>query len=131
VTTRMRKTAYQGTAARASSDAATVAVYRLVMSRGVWKGVVMDSLKYWWAPLSPTLLHPVRGPSLKLPFLRWPARRAGGLQPSSTPLDTPRRAPMAMSHRCFSLDDQPRCRSVDINTDSLDTVLLKARQDKI
>jgi hypothetical protein len=28
------------------------------------------------------------------PFQRWPARRAGGLRSSSTPLDTPRRTPM-------------------------------------
>jgi hypothetical protein len=28
------------------------------------------------------------------PFLGWPGHRAGGLRPSSTPLDTPRRTPM-------------------------------------
>jgi hypothetical protein len=32
------------------------------------------------------------------PFQGWPARRAGGLQPSSTPLDTPRRTPMVFGH---------------------------------
>jgi hypothetical protein len=29
-----------------------------------------------------------------LSFLGWPAHKAGGLRPSSTPLDTPRRTPL-------------------------------------
>jgi hypothetical protein len=46
----------------------------------------------------PTLLCPVGESGLKRPYLRsfqgWPARRAVGLRPSSTPLDTPRRTLM-------------------------------------
>jgi hypothetical protein len=32
-------------------------------------------------------------------FLEWPACRAGGLQPSSTPLDTPRHTSLNFSNR--------------------------------
>jgi hypothetical protein len=56
---------------------------------GVWHGVAMDSLKFHPSLPCPTLLRPAGGPPLK-----WQARRAGGLQPSSTPLGTPRRTPM-------------------------------------
>jgi len=44
---------------------------------GVWQGVAMDSLKFHPGPACLTLLCPV-----------------GGLQPSSSLLDTPRRMPM-------------------------------------
>jgi hypothetical protein len=36
------------------------------------------------------------------PFQGWPARRAGGLWPSSTPLDTPRHMPLFKSRRLQS-----------------------------
>jgi hypothetical protein len=44
---------------------------------GVWKGEAMDSLKFHPDPPCQNLLRPM-----------------GGLQPSSIPLDTPRRTPM-------------------------------------
>jgi hypothetical protein len=48
----------------------------------------MDSLKFHLGLPYPTLLQPFQG---------WPAHRAGALQLSSTPLDTPRRTPMSIS----------------------------------
>jgi hypothetical protein len=36
-------------------------------------------------------------------FQEWSVRRADGLQPSSTPLDTPHHKPMLTSHNCKSL----------------------------
>jgi hypothetical protein len=47
------------------------------------QGVAMDSLKFHPSPPCPT-------PETALPpFQGWPARRAGGLQPSSTPFGKP------------------------------------------
>jgi hypothetical protein len=47
----------------------------------------MDSLKFHPGLPCPTLLRPAGGPPPKQPYGRfW-----GGLRPSSTPLDTPRR----------------------------------------
>jgi hypothetical protein len=42
-----------------------------------------------------TLLRPAVGPPLKRPY-GWPSRRAGGVRPSVTLLDTPRRKPMSV-----------------------------------
>jgi hypothetical protein len=59
----------------------------------VWQGLAMDFLKLHLDQPSPTLLHPVGEPSLKT-FQERPTCRAGGLQPSSTLLDTPHHMPM-------------------------------------
>jgi hypothetical protein len=63
-----------------------------VGSLGVWQGVAVDSLKFHLGLPCPTFLRPAAGPSLKRPY-----SRAGDLLPSSTPLDTPRRASMVGS----------------------------------
>jgi hypothetical protein len=60
--------------------------------------LTMDSIKFHPALpcptlLRPTLLRPVGGPLLQ----GWPAHMAGGLRPSSTPMDTLRRSPMIIS----------------------------------
>jgi hypothetical protein len=45
----------------------------------------------------PAILYRPAAPAMALwPFQGWPARRAGYLQPSSTPLGTPRRTPMTL-----------------------------------
>jgi hypothetical protein len=56
---------------------------------GVWQAVAMDSLKFHSGLPCPTLQHPACGSPLKRPFKGWTTHRAGGLWPSSTPLDTP------------------------------------------
>jgi hypothetical protein len=48
---------------------------------GVWQGVAMDSLKIHTGTSCPSFLGCAGGPPLKL----WPAHRAGGQRPSSTP----------------------------------------------
>jgi hypothetical protein len=71
---------------------------------GVRQGVARDSLMFHPGPPCLTLLRPKGWPPLKRRFsetaLRsfqvWPARRTGGLQLSSTFLDTPRRTPMGL-----------------------------------
>jgi hypothetical protein len=58
----------------------------------------MDSLKFHPGPAMPDPATPYGQPTPETalwPFPRWPARRTGILQPSSTPLDTPRRTPLA------------------------------------
>jgi hypothetical protein len=65
---------------------------------GVWQGVVMDSLKVLlgFAMSNPSYPCGWTTPEMALPmFQGWPARRASSLRPSSTPLDTPRRMPVA------------------------------------
>jgi hypothetical protein len=52
---------------------------------------ISESLNFHLGPPFPTLLYPVGGPPQNGLFLGWPACRAGGLWPSSTSLDTPRR----------------------------------------
>jgi hypothetical protein len=58
---------------------------------GEWEWVPMDSLKFHSGPPYSTLLRPVA----LWPFHGGPTCRAGGLRPSSIPLDTPRRTPMS------------------------------------
>jgi hypothetical protein len=59
------------------------------------KGVSTDSLEFNAGPPCPTLIRPAGGPPPKRPFWGWPARRVGGLRPSSSPLDTPSRTGLA------------------------------------
>jgi hypothetical protein len=67
---------------------------------GIWQRVAMDILKF--LPGRPCHAMPYLSmlcrqaiPETALrSFPGWPARKAGGLQPSSTPLDTPRRTPI-------------------------------------
>jgi hypothetical protein len=57
----------------------------------------MASLKFHPGPPCPTLLRPAGGPPLKRPYGRFwggPPRRAGGLRPSRSLLDAPRRTPV-------------------------------------
>jgi hypothetical protein len=65
----------------------------------------MDCLKFYPGLACPTLLLPAGGPPLKRPYSRFssgpPAGQVAGLQPSSTPLDTPRRKPMTKYSRMF------------------------------
>jgi hypothetical protein len=66
---------------------------------GVWQGVAMNSLKFHPGPPCHTLLCPVGGPHLKRAYSRFRGglstrQVVGGLRPSSTHLDTPRRTPM-------------------------------------
>jgi hypothetical protein len=62
---------------------------------GIWKWVEMDSPMFHPGLPCLTLLRPAGGPPLKRPYGRFrdglPAERAapaGGLRPSSTPVDT-------------------------------------------
>jgi hypothetical protein len=55
---------------------------------GIWQGVARNTLKFHLAPPCLTFLRPAPETALQL-FQGWPARRAGGQWPSSTPLDTP------------------------------------------
>jgi hypothetical protein len=64
-------------------------VITLLIPMGVWQGVAMDSLKFHLGRPCLTLLCPTG----RLPLKRLYGK-AGGLQPSSTPLDTPGHVPM-------------------------------------
>jgi hypothetical protein len=62
--------------------------------RPIWEGVSTDSLKFYTGPPCLTFLCPQSGPPAKRPYICFwgglPAGRAGGLQPSSTSMDTTR-----------------------------------------
>jgi hypothetical protein len=78
--------------------------------RGVWQGVAMDYPEFHPGSPCPTLLRPEGKPPLKRPFQGWPTHMAGGLQPSSTPLDTPRRTHMLRWRSLMaSLTSRPNC----------------------
>jgi hypothetical protein len=54
------------------------------------------------------------------PFQGWPAHRAGGLRPSSTPFDTPRRTPLVLRDmKTLSIhgDEIPKWRPLDSKTE--------------
>jgi hypothetical protein len=57
------------------------------------------SLKFNLGPPYPTLLCPAGGLPLKWPYGHF----RGGLQPSSTPLDTPRHTHMFKGQLCFHI----------------------------
>jgi hypothetical protein len=56
----------------------------------------MDSLKFTPRPAMPYPSTPCKQPNTEM-AVRWTARRAGGLQPSSTPLDTQRLRPLSFT----------------------------------
>jgi hypothetical protein len=67
-----------------------------LFTMGVGQRVAMDSLKVLPKPVMPYLSKTTSETTLQQ---RWPARRAGGPQPSSTPLDTPRRTPLPFTRK--------------------------------
>jgi hypothetical protein len=72
------------------------------LAMGVWEGVAMDSLEYHLAMHDPST--PCERATLETvlrPFLGWATRRAGGLQPSSSLLDTLCHTPMALAIRAY------------------------------
>jgi hypothetical protein len=75
---------------------------------GVWQGVAMDFLKFHPGLPYLTFLRPAGGPTpetaLRL-FQGWPARRSIHLQPSRSPLVTPRRMPVGGSDQSKTKKD--------------------------
>jgi hypothetical protein len=62
---------------------------------GAWQRVAMDFLKFHPGPPCSTLPHLAASPVTALmPFQGWPAPGVGGLELSSSLLDTPHRTPM-------------------------------------
>jgi hypothetical protein len=71
--------------------------YCYLSSMRSWNSTMtMDSQKSHLGPPCPILLGPAGGPPPKRPNGRFWGGRAGGLHPSSTPLDTPRCTPMTL-----------------------------------
>jgi hypothetical protein len=57
-----------------------------IVGMGVWKGVAMESLKFYLGPLCPTILRPVGGPPLQQPYGRFRGGPSTGRAACGCPL---------------------------------------------
>jgi hypothetical protein len=70
---------------------------------GLWQGVAVDSLKFSAVSYPCTPCGRASPTKALQVFQGWPARKTGGLRPSSAPLNNPRRSPMEVTLKFCSI----------------------------